>query len=206
MLFSRRNPPVGYYVYLYLRDDGTPYYVGKGKGIRAWKKHPFEIRPPKNKTNIVFPAVNLFELGAFVLERKFIRWYGRKDLGTGLLRNRTDGGDGTSGVIWTDTARDKLRGDKNPATRIEVKLKFSGDNHYMRQESYQPNLNPRYDHQIYSFKNLATAEIFTGTQYEFRIKYSLDSGNLGNLLKGKQKSLRGWVLYTAECAPNVKNN
>lgn len=82
-----------YYVYKYLRKDGTPYYIGKGRGRRYLGKHSVAVPPIER---IEFIETNMTEADAFALESKLILEYGRKDLGTGPLRNLTSGGEGSS--------------------------------------------------------------------------------------------------------------
>lgn len=89
-----------YYTYAYLREDGTPYYIGKGHGYRINESRHSVSLPPKNR-RLILKNFNS-EDEAFKHEVYMISVYGRKDLGTGVLRNRTSGGEGSVNVKRTE--------------------------------------------------------------------------------------------------------
>jgi len=97
-----------YYTYAYLREDRTPYYIGKGQGNRAYKRCKTDIKPPKDKTRILILKKNLTEEESFKHEIYMIAVFGRKDLGTGILHNRTNGGEGSSGAILSEEHKRKI--------------------------------------------------------------------------------------------------
>ncbi len=103
-----------FYTYIWLREDGSPYYVGKGRLRRALRTGC----PPLDRVVLQdWPCEN----DAFDAEKLLISYYGRIDLGTGCLRNRTDGGEGTSGRSgWkmSTEARDKMRRAKLGTKRV----------------------------------------------------------------------------------------
>ena len=120
---KNNNNPLRFYVYAYIREKnskiakaGTPYYIGKGSGRRAWtndrKGVHTSVHMP-NKKYIVILENNLTELGAFALERRLINWWGRIDNNTGILRNRCDGGPFPCGSIRTKEFRKSISGPNN---------------------------------------------------------------------------------------------
>jgi len=106
-----------YYTYAYLREDKTPYYIGKGRGKRIYDKRR-TIKAPTDKSRILFLKKNLTEAEAFKHEVYMIFVFGRKDLGTGILRNRTNGGDGASGAVHSEEQNreksERISGENNP--------------------------------------------------------------------------------------------
>jgi hypothetical protein len=115
-----------YYTYAYLREDRTPYYIGKGKGNRAHRRSKRDIRPPKDKSRILILKKNLTEEEAFRHEVYMIAVFGRKDLGTGILHNKTNGGDGSSGrIVIEQTKRKMSESHKGTLRSEEIKRKIS---------------------------------------------------------------------------------
>ncbi len=119
-----------YYVYQYIREDGTPYYIGKGKHNRAWEKHK-NIPLPIDKERILIIANNLTESQAFNLEKDLILKHGRKNNNTGILHNKTDGGEGVSGNVVSDKTK-KILSEINkgktilPETREKLRIYNTG--------------------------------------------------------------------------------
>ena len=100
-----------YYVYAYLRNTdsttakaGTPYYIGKGCGNRAYKPHG-KVKVPIDKKFIIFLELNLSNIGSQAIERRMIRWYGKKSE-NGIILNIQDGGEGSE---CSESTKQKLR-------------------------------------------------------------------------------------------------
>lgn len=128
---------LNYYVYAYIRSKdsntakaGTPYYIGKGSGTRAWDFKRHTNRTPTDPKYVILLETGLTELGAFALERRLIRWWGRKNTGTGILLNLTDGGEGAAGKIMSAESRAKLSN--------SLKGKPSPKSKYVKTDNYRP--------------------------------------------------------------------
>jgi hypothetical protein len=109
-------------LYRHLKPNGEIFYIGIGKDLkraynkynrttlwtRVVDKHGYEVQILKTK---------LSKDEACELEKTLISWYGRIDLGTGVLVNMTDGGDGTS--------------NKSPETRNKISESQKGELNHM---------------------------------------------------------------------------
>lgn len=159
-----------YYVYLHKKLNGEVFYVGKGKGRRAYSKHS---RNPHwnnivNKHGFVAEIVlsGLQEWYAFELEKDMISYYGLKSDG-GTLVNMSDGGEGNSGYIYTDDVKSR------------ISYRNSG------------NGNGRADKNVYNFLRIHDGETFTGTRQSFTDKYNIV---ISDLFKSEVITALGWCL------------
>lgn len=126
------NTECVFYVYAYFRLDGSPCYIGKGKGNR-WLQ--FSWRTYNEKLSILIvacggrlPAVKiregLTERQALDTEIALIAAIGRGRLGP--LLNKTDGGDGVSGWVPSTLTRQRICvANTGKSMSVEARLKMS---------------------------------------------------------------------------------
>lgn len=110
--FTRQNPPTGFYTYAYLREDGRPYYIGKGKGRRAWRQHGSAGRywKPPGDERILLLKWGLTEEEAFAHEVYLIAVYGNAHQKDGWLSmNFDEGGLGATGARHTEEHKEHMR-------------------------------------------------------------------------------------------------
>jgi hypothetical protein len=221
------STPKNYYVYLILDPiSKQPFYVGKGKGDRA-KTH---LRPSNLKGNtlkinkiksiqsqnlepeIQYVAKNLTEKEAWDLEAIKICEYGRIDLGTGILCNHSDGGEGpTKRTSWNkgkkfsvETRKKMSESRKNSKKAMEstfrnlskMILNNTGKNRPEHSKFLKEN-NPNKSKVILEdpilWVNKKTGHKIFGTRYDvLSIDPSVKIHQLGIAMKGKYAH-RGWI-------------
>jgi hypothetical protein len=97
-------------VYLFLDEEGVPFYVGKGRPDRPYKNTGRKCKtPPREQILVLYEGLD--EKTAFEIEIELIEKYGRKsvDPENGTLENLTRGGEGISGHTPTKEHLEKLR-------------------------------------------------------------------------------------------------
>lgn len=105
-----RKYPKGFYVYIHIRNDnGKVFYVGRGKGYRAWAK----TGRNKHWTNIFKKcgrSVEIIEYGLTLEESKQLEII-VIELANAcgcILANRTSGGDGCTDLVFDDESKIKM--------------------------------------------------------------------------------------------------
>jgi hypothetical protein len=135
---------------------GTPYYVGKGKGIRAFTKHSGHIQPPIDKSRIIVMFRDS-EQEAYDTEKELINNWGRIDIGTGCLRNLTDGGEGniTRGFLGHKHTEESNRknseahkGRPGPRLGVVVSLETKEKMSVARRGKVPPNKGKKYSPEL----------------------------------------------------------
>ena len=143
-----------FYTYAYLRkEDKTPYYIGKGTGKRAYDRKTHRVKVPDDRDRIIFLKENVSEREAWDYEREMIQFYGRKDLGTGILRNLSDGGEGPANPSPESRKKNSERNKKayaegtNPLSRLtaEERIEYGKIAGKSRLEGQWLKDNPEYN-------------------------------------------------------------
>ena len=165
---------MNYYVYLHRKaSDNEVFYVGKGKGRRAWntwgRNSHWNHIVAKHGFFVELVEVDIQEWYAFELETELIDYYGREDNGYGILVNKVAGGSGVG--YYPGTAKEE--------ERVKQSKKMSGPG------------NPKADNTIYNFENVHTLEKFTGTRYGLEQKIGKQINDLFNT---KSYSINGWTV------------
>lgn len=227
------SDPRRFYVYAYLRfqaslhgPKGSPYYIGKGTGDRAFKRGKKSMPIPKDDSHIVFIQEGLTEEDAFALEKYCIALYGRVDAGTGILRNLTDGGEGASGAKRSPETRAKLAAQKrgnqiwlgkkhspetimklarinqgkklSEAAKEKISRAVKGVNNPFFGKKHTEESLAKLNKYICEFTS-PTGEIYVVRNVkEFARQQGLDQGTLSKMIHGKRSSHKGWTVRVVE--------
>ena len=185
-----------YYTYAYLREDKTPYYIGKGTGDRIYSTNR-RVNPPKDKSRVIYLKQNLTEEEAFRHEIYMIDVFGRKDLGTGILVNMTNGGEGVSGWVPSEETKmnisvankGKTHSEESRKKMSEAKKNMSDETRRKMSEASKGENHPNYGKTLSEETKRKLSESHKNPSEESRKKMSEASKgrNKGKILSEEHK-------------------
>ena len=202
-----------YYTYAYLREDRTPYYIGKGTKYRAFGRTRKGAKPPRDKSRIIILKQNLTEEEAFKHEKYMIAVFGRKDLRTGILLNMTDGGEGISGYKFSEESKRaksvRYRGRKGTSHTEETKEKLRrarleqkdpriGKKHNENTKELLRRIKSKY---LYTLTSPQGEVFYTTSSNLFCIEhpeFNLHSSKIRWAAKTENNSYKGWKIIRRE--------
>lgn len=219
------NKPGCFYVYLHSHmDDGTIFYVGKGKGRRvsAYHRRNNHWKNTAAKHGCLAEIVMEFEREACALswEVAIIKYIGRQN-----LVNQTDGGEGHSGAEYSaernakiSAAKRLLWADPEYRKRQSERLSGSGNHMFGVTGERHPNFgNTGAKSKLFGRKRPDHAARMSGdkhpnhdptiynfihksgsmevcTKLDLRTRYNLNSSSLTRVCDGRSKSIKGWSI------------
>jgi hypothetical protein len=174
-----------YYVYIFIDPrNNLPFYVGKGNR-RRMKAHfepnrLAEISPKNSKIKKILSeglevTIEIYKTGlsseeACEIEKELILKYGRVNLGTGILLNLTDGGEGAKSHLVSDETREKIKKTKSMRTYT----------HFNKMKKTASLISPE-----------GILYTFTGIE-GFRKEHNLGD-TIRQVINGKIRSYKGWT-------------
>lgn len=188
-----------YYVYIYLNEDWEVCYVGKGKGNRIDRGGGRSYFPPPERRIKVYE--DLTEERALEIEAKLIEIYGKEN-----LLNKTTGGQGISGLVFTEEQRKKMsksqrkvnrNGENNPyygkkhSEEVREKMREAAKN---RGEEWKDRQRKsRTKGQVYYFINPEGERVkVEGSLNYFCINRGLNTGGMCQVHKGNRPHHKQW--------------
>lgn len=223
------------YVYRHIRlDKNEPFYIGIGSDS-VYKRARERTRRNEiwmrivAKTNydieILFDDVSWEYAKAKEIE--FIALYGRKDNGTGVLSNMSDGGDGELNKVFTEEYRKKLsdaaKRRKEPQPQLQKIIQWRRDNRYFftdetrakiraahlgkkKTEKHKDALkksktgdkNPMFSGYIYTFKNGTFVGRFGGATACSEY-FNLNYNTVSSAATNRHKTKDGYYFHRVRC-------
>ena len=208
-----------FYVYAHVETDtGNVFYIGKGRGRRAYnftnRNIHWNNKYNKHGCTVRILHENLSECDAFDIEKKEIARIGRCN-----LVNYTDGGEGMSNP--SAETRLKLSEShkgikKSDEEKLAISIRMSGSkNHWfgktfsdthkerLSQSLSGRNLTPEHARnigesvtkkEVITLYNPNAASLFIGQRNEMK-SFGLSNCEISMICSGKRKSAKGWHTY-----------